>query len=299
MKSMVDLLDKSTLPSKTALRARGATFAIRSRRATAVKSSERIELGRFTYDARRRLGLCSKVPNGTWGGYGYVLNRSTVRVDPMGLLDQIFPFDPSIFPTGPITAPAIDPSGVLWWFLHYWDGSSATVDLEEIGLLDVAMSNSYIQHGLRLLEVDAIHAIGLATHSLRCTDFEPRPSVAVTQKLSVPYSFNSWLNHGLFVLGNGSVSMEADCVASLNCVPCSCSCKGVIGSINKLLGGCQDLVTWRCDFTTKFNDSFTDPWDLLDWREGEWNPDGTPYLIVGTDTYFKSGKFTLPCDRKR
>jgi hypothetical protein len=56
---MVALLDKSTLPSKIALRARAATSASELRRATAVKSSNCIEIRRFTYDARRRLGLCS------------------------------------------------------------------------------------------------------------------------------------------------------------------------------------------------------------------------------------------------
>jgi hypothetical protein len=58
-KSMVALSENLPLHSKTALRARGATLSCASRRAKAVKSSNCIEIRRFTYDARRRLGLCS------------------------------------------------------------------------------------------------------------------------------------------------------------------------------------------------------------------------------------------------
>jgi len=87
MKSMVALLDKSPLPSKTALRARGATSSFNSRRATAVKSSNYIEIRRFTYDARRRLGLCSNEGSGYLGGgnpFAYSGNAPLFIVDPSG-----------------------------------------------------------------------------------------------------------------------------------------------------------------------------------------------------------------------
>jgi hypothetical protein len=85
-KSMVALLDKSLPPSKTALRARGATSSFTSRRAIAAKSYSRIELGRFNYDARRRLGLCSKVPIVN-GGYRYLAINGT---DPSGFVSGFF-----------------------------------------------------------------------------------------------------------------------------------------------------------------------------------------------------------------
>jgi hypothetical protein len=59
MMPMVALSENSPLPSKTAHRARGATLSCASRLPAALKSSSRIELGRFTYDACRRLGLCA------------------------------------------------------------------------------------------------------------------------------------------------------------------------------------------------------------------------------------------------
>lgn len=87
MNDMVALLDKSPLPSKTALRARGATSSFDSRRAAAFKSSNRIELGGFTYDACRRLGSCSKDPIGYLDGPNvysahFVMNGT----DPTGLV---------------------------------------------------------------------------------------------------------------------------------------------------------------------------------------------------------------------
>ena len=84
---MVALLDKSPLTSQTALRARGATSRLESRRAIALKYRNRIELGRSTYDARRRLGSCSKEPIGyvdAWNLYGYVANNPTEVIDPYG-----------------------------------------------------------------------------------------------------------------------------------------------------------------------------------------------------------------------
>jgi hypothetical protein len=88
-KHMVALLDKSTLPSKIALRARGATSASELRRATAVKSSNCIEIQRFTYDARRRLGLCSNVGTEYYNSgpscYEYSYSMPLNEVDPSGL----------------------------------------------------------------------------------------------------------------------------------------------------------------------------------------------------------------------
>lgn len=86
---MVALLDKSPLPLKTALRARGATSSFHSRRATAVKSSNCIELGVFAYDACRRLGSCSNDRNGRFrvgaNLFNYVESSPTRRVDPTDL----------------------------------------------------------------------------------------------------------------------------------------------------------------------------------------------------------------------
>jgi hypothetical protein len=88
---MVAHLDKSPLPSKTALRARGATSASELRRAIGVKSCNRIELGRFTYDARRRLGLCSNERNGSkdpmGAKAGSLCKYIYVRSDPLNLRD--------------------------------------------------------------------------------------------------------------------------------------------------------------------------------------------------------------------
>ena len=88
MKRMVALLDKSPLRSKTALRARGATSLFESRRATAVKSSNHIELERFTYDACDRLGSCSNDPIGfrgsRWSLYEYVGSNPVLKRDPSG-----------------------------------------------------------------------------------------------------------------------------------------------------------------------------------------------------------------------
>jgi len=94
---MVALLEKLPSTSKSALRARGAASASESRRADAIKSCNRIELGRFTYDACRRLGLCSNErirSNETIGYldaggpgigfYMYVENAPIVHVDPSG-----------------------------------------------------------------------------------------------------------------------------------------------------------------------------------------------------------------------
>ena len=87
MKRMVALLDKSPLPSKTALRARGATSSFSSLRAAAVKSRDCTELGRFTYDACDRLGSCSNEANGYQALYLYlyVSNNSLRLTDPTGL----------------------------------------------------------------------------------------------------------------------------------------------------------------------------------------------------------------------
>ncbi len=85
---MVALLDKSPLPSKTALRARAATSSFTSRRVTAVKSSNRTELSRFTYDACDRLGSCSNELIGGSAGlvnlYVYVDNSPIYDLDPSG-----------------------------------------------------------------------------------------------------------------------------------------------------------------------------------------------------------------------
>ncbi len=89
MKHMVALLDKSPLPLKTALRARGATSLFESRRATALKSRNCIELERFTYDACDRLGSCSNELGRYAVGphvYVYSAGRPIVSTDPSGLI---------------------------------------------------------------------------------------------------------------------------------------------------------------------------------------------------------------------
>jgi hypothetical protein len=94
---MVVLSETSPLPSKTAHRARGATLSCASRLPAALKSSNRIELGRFTYDACRRLGLCSKegIRSNDPDGYSdetnlflYVASAPTRYIDPSGLTLQ-------------------------------------------------------------------------------------------------------------------------------------------------------------------------------------------------------------------
>jgi hypothetical protein len=86
---MVALLDKSLSTSKTALRARGATSSFNSRRAAALKSRNRIELGGFTYDACDRLGSCSNEPIGyegsEWNFYEYAVSSPSTFVDSTGL----------------------------------------------------------------------------------------------------------------------------------------------------------------------------------------------------------------------
>ena len=91
---MVALLDKSPLPSKTALRARGATSRFHSRRATAVKSRNYTEIRHFTYDACDRSGSCSNDGNSSEMSkayrrmdsnfYGYVRNAPSNHLDPSG-----------------------------------------------------------------------------------------------------------------------------------------------------------------------------------------------------------------------
>ncbi len=89
---MVALLENSLSTSKTALRARGATSSFTSRRATALKSRNRTELGVFTYDARDRLGSCSKEGNLARGrslalftGYiPYSYSEPVLTIDPSG-----------------------------------------------------------------------------------------------------------------------------------------------------------------------------------------------------------------------
>jgi hypothetical protein len=75
-----------TLENRTS-RARGY-IVVRIASSHAVKSRNRIELGRFTYDARRRLGLCSNERGGVVGGiapYKYAANSPAVYIDPGGL----------------------------------------------------------------------------------------------------------------------------------------------------------------------------------------------------------------------
>ncbi len=89
---MVALLDKSPLPSKTALRARGATSSFTSRRAIALKSSNHTELDGFTYDTCRRLGSCSK--EGSGFSFGYT-NSPADSIDPSGLISVFLDSVPS------------------------------------------------------------------------------------------------------------------------------------------------------------------------------------------------------------
>jgi hypothetical protein len=99
MMPMVALSENSPLPSKTALRARGATLSCASRLPTALKSSNRIELGRFTYDACRRLGLCSNERSRRLREkwvlrlFEYASNNPVDIIDPSGLKDCDKPCD--------------------------------------------------------------------------------------------------------------------------------------------------------------------------------------------------------------
>ena len=106
---MVALLDKSPVPSKTALRARGAPSSFQSHRATELKSSKRIGLGHFTYDNCRRLDSCSKDPITYAAGsnclYEYCHSKPYSYVDPWGMqIMATMPPGLSPFP-GPVTNP--------------------------------------------------------------------------------------------------------------------------------------------------------------------------------------------------
>jgi hypothetical protein len=93
MERMVALVDNSPLPSKTALRARGATSPSEPRRATALKSRNCTEFRRFSYGACRRLESCSKDPIGydseETSLFVYVSSAPTVLLDPSGQLEIV------------------------------------------------------------------------------------------------------------------------------------------------------------------------------------------------------------------
>jgi hypothetical protein len=115
---MVALLDKSPLPPKTALRARGDILHLVAPVRARHNSSNRTEFHRFTYVTVFRLESCAKDPIGYEGGdtnvYAFVYSQPTRMLDPSGLWGW----------------------GSIDFVLHYYYGGGRPVDLADIGLLD-------------------------------------------------------------------------------------------------------------------------------------------------------------------
>jgi hypothetical protein len=97
MNRMVSLLEKSPLPPKTALRARGYILHLVAPVLTRRNSSNRTEFRRFTYETCFRLETCARDPIGYEDGfnvYAYVQCSPMRFVDPSGFAIVTFPDRP-------------------------------------------------------------------------------------------------------------------------------------------------------------------------------------------------------------